>query len=159
MGLELLLLTLLLPSRTRNVGHYEWTPLPTSCGNSNCCCCLGWGSGIRNWSLCMYLSRLNLSRLAANILPIKVPYMILGEVICCIGTGLLTTISLGSPAAMWVSYLVITGLGLGIAMQLPYTAVQVVLRYALGTLSASKHMILIPNSEADVPVGNGALCP
>ncbi|MCJ1386956.1 hypothetical protein MMC17_010085 [Xylographa soralifera] len=66
-----------------------------------------------------------------------VPYMILGEMICCVGTGLLTTISLGSSAAIWVTYLVITGLGLGIAMQLPYTAVQVVL------------------SEADAPVGNG----
>lgn len=85
--------------------------------------------------------------------------MIFGEVICSIGTGLLSTISLGSSAAMWVTYLVITGLGLGIAMQLPYTAVQAVLRYTFGILSVSKHMILIFHSEADLPVGNGVLYP
>ena len=54
--------------------------------------------------------------------------MILGEAICCIGTGFFTTIDSGTSTVLWASLLVITGLGIGIGMQLPYTAVQVVLR-------------------------------
>lgn len=54
--------------------------------------------------------------------------MILGVIVATTGTGLLTTLSLGSATAQWASYLVITGLGIGIGIQLPYTAMQVVLR-------------------------------
>lgn len=56
--------------------------------------------------------------------------MVLGEIICVIGTGLLTRIDLGTSTVEWAAFLVIAGLGLGIGMQLPYTALQVVLRYA-----------------------------
>lgn len=56
--------------------------------------------------------------------------MIAGSIICTIGAGLLTTINLSTPTVQWAAYLVITGLGLGMAGQLPYTAVQAVLTYA-----------------------------
>ena len=55
--------------------------------------------------------------------------MVLGQIICIIGAGLLTRIGLNTSTKEWASYLVITGLGMGMSMQLPYTAVQVVLRY------------------------------
>lgn len=60
--------------------------------------------------------------------------MIFGESLSAVGAGLLTRIGLGTPTAEWVSYLVITGFGQGIAMQLPYTGLQVVLRCVLGIL-------------------------
>lgn len=66
-----------------------------------------------------------------------VPYMIVGMVIACVGAGLVTRLTIDTPTAVWAAYLVVAGLGLGTAMQLPYTALQVVL------------------SEADVPTGNG----
>ncbi|KAI0594167.1 major facilitator superfamily domain-containing protein [Biscogniauxia sp. FL1348] len=56
-----------------------------------------------------------------------VPYMIAGGTICCVGSGLLTTVDLSTPTVEWAAYLVITGLGLGIAAQIPYTALQAVL--------------------------------
>lgn len=56
-----------------------------------------------------------------------VPYMIVGGVICCVGAGLLTTVTVFTPTVNWAAYLVITGLGMGMAMQLPYTALQAVL--------------------------------
>ncbi|KAA8572234.1 hypothetical protein EYC84_002860 [Monilinia fructicola] len=65
-----------------------------------------------------------------------VPYMIVGMVIACVGAGLVTRLTIDTPTAVWAAYLVVAGLGLGTAMQLPYTALQVVL------------------SEADVPTGN-----
>ena len=44
-----------------------------------------------------------------------------------IGTGLLSTIDIGTSAAAWAAYLVVTGLGIGVGVQMPMTAVQVAL--------------------------------
>ena len=65
-----------------------------------------------------------------------VPYMIVGEVICIAGTAMLTQLTPTTSTVMWAAYLVVSGFGMGIAMQLPYTAVQVTL------------------SEDDLPTGN-----
>ncbi|KID97562.1 MFS multidrug transporter, partial [Metarhizium majus ARSEF 297] len=56
-----------------------------------------------------------------------VPYMISGGIVASVGSGLLTTISPATPAAQWAAYLALTGIGVGMASQLPYTALQVVL--------------------------------
>lgn len=53
--------------------------------------------------------------------------MITGGIICSIGAGLLTTVNLSTPTVHWATYLVLTGIGLGMAGQLPYTAIQAVL--------------------------------
>ena len=53
--------------------------------------------------------------------------MVLGEIVCIVGTGLLTRIELGTSTAIWATYLVIAGWGLGMGLQLPFTALQVVL--------------------------------
>ncbi|KAL9594373.1 MAG: hypothetical protein Q9219_007067 [cf. Caloplaca sp. 3 TL-2023] len=58
----------------------------------------------------------------------KVPYMIGGQIICVIGAGLITRINLHTSTALWATYFVIAGLGMGMGMQIPYTALQVVLR-------------------------------
>lgn len=55
--------------------------------------------------------------------------IIIGELICIGGTACLTRLETDTPTVAWAAYLVVAGLGMGIAMQLPYTAVQVVLRY------------------------------
>jgi hypothetical protein len=54
--------------------------------------------------------------------------MILGQSLAVVGLGLLTRISPGTKTIEWASYLVVSGLGIGTAVQLPYTALQVVLR-------------------------------
>ncbi|CAL8582398.1 hypothetical protein XPA_008064 [Xanthoria parietina] len=66
-----------------------------------------------------------------------VPFMIGGACIAALGTGLLTRISLGTPTVEWAAYLVVSGLGIGLGLNLPYTALHVVL------------------SEEDIPIGNG----
>lgn len=58
---------------------------------------------------------------------LHVPYMIRGESICIAGTGLLTQPHPTTPTVSWAAYLVVSSIGMGIAMQLPYTAVQVTL--------------------------------
>ncbi|APA10737.1 hypothetical protein sscle_06g055070 [Sclerotinia sclerotiorum 1980 UF-70] len=56
-----------------------------------------------------------------------IPYMIAGELICIVGLSLLTRLSTTINVVSWASALVVTGFGMGMAMQLPYTAVQVCL--------------------------------
>ncbi|KAE8327604.1 major facilitator superfamily domain-containing protein [Aspergillus sergii] len=65
-----------------------------------------------------------------------VPYMVVGELICIAGTVMLTRLKVESSTVYWAAALVVHGLGMGLAMQLPYTAVNVVLH------------------EDDVPTGN-----
>ena len=55
--------------------------------------------------------------------------MILGQTICVVGAGMLTRIGVGTNIDRWATYLVITGIGMGMSMQLSYTTVQTVLRY------------------------------
>ncbi|KAH8654969.1 major facilitator superfamily domain-containing protein [Tricladium varicosporioides] len=65
-----------------------------------------------------------------------VPYMVVGAIIGALGTGLLTRINVDTKTVEWAAYLVVSGLGIGIGMQIPFTALQVVL------------------TEEDVAVGN-----
>ena len=56
-----------------------------------------------------------------------VPYMVVGELIAVVGTALLTQLEPDTSTVKWASYLVVAGLGMGMAMQLPYTAIQITL--------------------------------
>ncbi|ORY10364.1 major facilitator superfamily domain-containing protein, partial [Clohesyomyces aquaticus] len=65
-----------------------------------------------------------------------VPYIIVGVVITSIGAGLLSTLDAYTSTVKWATFMVINGLGIGMAQQLPYTALQAVL------------------DPSDVPIGN-----
>lgn len=66
------------------------------------------------------------SRYLLTIRP-KVPYMIVGTAINVVGSGFLITLDTDTPTLKWAAYMVVTGIGTGIGVNLPYTAVQVVL--------------------------------
>ncbi|KAI9845648.1 MAG: hypothetical protein M1837_004622 [Sclerophora amabilis] len=88
-----------------------------------------------------------------------VPYMILGEVIAIIGTAFLTRLDENTSTVAWAAYMVIAGIGMGMAMQLPYTAVQVVLRYVSPLFYNRRVNIYLLNpfySEEDIAIGNGS---
>ena len=53
--------------------------------------------------------------------------MIGGISINIIGACLLTSINADTTTVKWASYMVVNGTGIGMAMQLPYTALQAVL--------------------------------
>jgi hypothetical protein len=53
--------------------------------------------------------------------------MIVGECIGVVGMVLLTQLDSHTPTVNWAAYLVIAGLGTGMSMQLPYTAVNITL--------------------------------
>ncbi|KAH8763620.1 major facilitator superfamily domain-containing protein [Diaporthe sp. PMI_573] len=64
------------------------------------------------------------------------PYLILGELICLGGLAMLTQLNIASSTAHWAAALVVTGLGSGMATQMPYSAVSCSL------------------SDDDIPIGN-----
>lgn len=65
-----------------------------------------------------------------------VPYMLVGELIAIGGQAMLTQLRPESSVAYWAASLVVAGLGTGMAMQLPFTAIALVL------------------SDNDIPIGN-----
>ncbi|OLN93250.1 putative HC-toxin efflux carrier TOXA 22 [Colletotrichum chlorophyti] len=58
------------------------------------------------------------------------PWMILGSVLMAVGYGLISTFSPDMGPAMWIGYQIIAGAGVGVGMQQPLMAVQVVLDMA-----------------------------
>lgn len=118
----------MVPSRTRCRCDDKWRTLRTSFDTSD-------DSADHHWRHCYAMGILRKDshgglprqRLATNN-NVKVPYMILGEATCIVGTALLTRLQLDSTTVFWAASLVIAGTGMGVAMQLPYTAIQVVLK-------------------------------
>jgi hypothetical protein len=53
-----------------------------------------------------------------------VPYMIVGPALLAVGSGLLTTLRVGTGHSHWIGYQALTGIGVGLAFQLPITAAQ-----------------------------------
>ena len=54
--------------------------------------------------------------------------MVLGVILGAIATGVLAQITPDTPTVRWAAYLVMVGLGIGVGINQPYTAIQVVLR-------------------------------
>jgi hypothetical protein len=52
------------------------------------------------------------------------PFMLLAPVVAAIGSGLLTTLQVNSGHSEWIGYQAIYGIGAGMGIQLPITAVQ-----------------------------------
>ena len=65
--------------------------------------------------------------------------MLVGVTVAIVGTSLLSRIGLETHIVQWAAYSVITGIGIGIGIQLPYTAMQVALRYVDPRTSKGKY--------------------
>ena len=55
---------------------------------------------------------------------IYVPFLVAGSAIATIGTGLLYTLDIGSPSSHWIGYQALTGIGIGLSIQVPIIANQ-----------------------------------
>ena len=55
------------------------------------------------------------------------PFMWFGAAIFTIGSGMLYTLQVGSNSGVWIGYQILTGIGAGASVQIPFIAVQVVL--------------------------------
>ncbi|KAI9724632.1 MAG: hypothetical protein M1828_003656 [Chrysothrix sp. TS-e1954] len=55
------------------------------------------------------------------------PIMLVGQIICSVGTGLLIMIGTTTATAIWATFMVIAGFGDGMCTNMPYTAIQALL--------------------------------
>ncbi|KAI2474678.1 MFS transporter [Pyrenophora tritici-repentis] len=54
------------------------------------------------------------------------PFMWFGSAVFAIGAGMLYTLKVGSPSSQWIGYQILSGIGAGAGVQIPFVAVQVV---------------------------------
>ena len=55
---------------------------------------------------------------------VYVPFLLVGSSIATIGAGLLYTLDIGSPSSHWIGYQALTGIGIGLSIQVPIIANQ-----------------------------------
>ena len=87
------------------------------------------------------------------------PVILFAQVLCGIGSGLLTTLRTSTSTVKWAVYMVLTGLGLGLGVNVPHIAVQAVMK--------TDNDIIIANGIASffgqlggalgIPIGNALL--
>ncbi|KAI4819857.1 putative major facilitator superfamily transporter [Aureobasidium sp. EXF-8845] len=65
--------------------------------------------------------------IAITVIGVYAPFMWFGAAVFTVGAGLLYTLEVASPAAKWIGYQLLAGIGSGSAIQIPFIAVQVVL--------------------------------
>ena len=73
-----------------------------------------------------------------------VPILWFGGIIGTIGSGLIYTIDIGTPAGKWIGYQILTGVGLGLVFQIPIIVCQAIV--AASDLSSVTAMVLCTSS-------------
>lgn len=56
------------------------------------------------------------------------PVILFAQVLCAVGAGLLTTLHTYTSTALWATFMVLTGLGLGLGVNVPHIAIQAVMK-------------------------------
>ncbi|KZT52970.1 MFS multidrug transporter-like protein [Calocera cornea HHB12733] len=82
-------------------------------------------SGVRNVPLILSVAVFTI--LSGNLISAFghfVPLLILGAVLATVGSGLIYTLDIGTPASHWIGYQVLAGVGIGIGIQIPISAGQ-----------------------------------
>lgn len=83
------------------------------------------GSGIRNIPLVLGISIFTIvSNSLISAFGHWVPFLVMGPVIATIGSGLIYTLDIGSSSGKWIGYQALTGIGIGLAVQVPMIANQ-----------------------------------
>ncbi|KAL9103276.1 MAG: hypothetical protein Q9187_009025 [Circinaria calcarea] len=86
------------------------------------------GSGIRTIP---YLVSITLASIAiggsVTVFGWYTPFMWFGAAVFTVGAGLLYTLKVNASAGQWIGYQILTGVGAGASIQIPFIAVQVVL--------------------------------
>lgn len=121
-----ILLAILLPIGSIGRCARKWYPRHTTGALTDCSC--------RHLQLPRYsiralrkycASRAELCELTGTC---QVPYMIIGQLVAIIGNVFLTRITVNTRTPLWATYLVVTGIGTGMGLQMPFTGVQLILR-------------------------------
>lgn len=82
-------------------------------------------SGVRNLPLILTVSVFTiLSGYALRNTKLAIPFIVGGAALAIVGNGLLCTLKIETSSGKWIGYQIITGVGVGIALQVPITVCQ-----------------------------------
>ena len=87
------------------------------------------------------------------------PVILFAQVVCGVGSGLLTTLRTDTSTALWATYMALTGLGLGLGVNVPHIAIQAVMKTLVKVLVAAYLPMLTSVeiiSDNDVFIANGS---
>jgi hypothetical protein len=70
------------------------------------------------------------SGIGITLTGLYVPFLVLGSCAGTVGAGLLYTLKLGSPSSHWIGYQALTGIGFGLAIQIPIIVAQAIVEPA-----------------------------
>jgi len=82
------------------------------------------------------------------------PVIIIGQIICVVATGLLTRLDINTTVAEWASFMVLSGIGLGMGITIPHTAIQAVMETYV-FLSGEQTLLLKISRDTEVFIANG----
>ncbi|KAF2451162.1 MFS general substrate transporter [Karstenula rhodostoma CBS 690.94] len=87
------------------------------------------------------------------------PVILTGQIICAIGTGLLTRVDIATPTAHWATFLALTGFGLGMGINAPHIAIQAVMETESDVFLANGVATFFSQlgGTIAVPIGNAFL--
>jgi len=112
-------------------------------------------SGIRN--LPFIIGSALLSILCGVIITLTghyLPLLVVGSVLGTVGTGLIYSLNIGSPAGEWIGYQALAGIGLGLAFQVPIIVSQAIVEPAdVSSISAIQIFVQTLSGAIFVSVG------
>ncbi|KAF2800649.1 MFS general substrate transporter [Melanomma pulvis-pyrius CBS 109.77] len=87
------------------------------------------------------------------------PVILVGQVICVVGTGLLTRISTTTSTAEWATFLALTGIVLGMGINAPHIAIQAVMETDADVFLANGVATFFSQlgGTVAIPIGNAIL--
>ncbi|KAF1992817.1 MFS general substrate transporter [Amniculicola lignicola CBS 123094] len=87
------------------------------------------------------------------------PVIMTGQIICAVGTGLLTRVSITTSTTEWAAFMALTGLGLGMGINAPHIAIQAVMETDTDVFLANGVATFFSQlgGTIAVPIGNALL--
>ncbi|KAF1969851.1 MFS general substrate transporter [Bimuria novae-zelandiae CBS 107.79] len=87
------------------------------------------------------------------------PIIVIAQILCAIGAGFLTTISTTTSTALWATFMVLCGLGLGLGVNVPHIAIQAVMETDNDVFVANGIASFFAQlgGSIGVPIGNAIL--
>ncbi|KAI4121450.1 MAG: hypothetical protein LQ338_006357 [Usnochroma carphineum] len=87
------------------------------------------------------------------------PVILFAQILCGVGAGLLTTLRTSTSTATWATFMALTGLGIGLGVNVPHIAIQAVMKtdYDIFIANGIASFFGQLGGSLGVPIGNAVL--
>lgn len=121
-----LLHAVLLPSGPGQYCPSQRYQLHVSCSTTDDRSLCRWGYHHCHWPLCMLYP--DAEGDTYQRLMFQMPVILFAQILCGVGAGLLTTLRTSTSTATWATFMALTGLGIGLGVNVPHIAIQAVMK-------------------------------